>query len=63
MSPADVRAWADEVERITSRHIPPSIRQLAESAGDQAGPDGGQTDARLPVHLLFFGFPAPGGRP
>jgi DNA-binding transcriptional ArsR family regulator len=43
MSPAEVLAWVDEVERVTSRHV----RKAAI-------PDG---TVRTPVHLLFCGFP------
>ena len=43
MSPQEVLAWVDEIERVTSRHV----RKAAI-------PDG---SARAPVHLLFCGFP------
>jgi predicted ArsR family transcriptional regulator len=45
MTPAEVDAWVDEIERVTSRHVRRS-----------ATPDG---TARVAVRLLFCGFPTP----
>jgi DNA-binding transcriptional ArsR family regulator len=44
MTPDELAAWADEVERVTSRHV-----RRAGSA-DAAG--------RIPVHLVFVGYPS-----
>jgi DNA-binding transcriptional ArsR family regulator len=43
MSPAEVAAWCEDIERVTTRHVRRS-----------AIPDGTE---RSPVHLLFFGHP------
>lgn len=47
MNADEVRAWGEDVERLTRRHV----RRAAQSAemGDDAG--------RGPVRLMFYGFP------
>ena len=47
MSPDELRAWGEDVERLTRRHL----RRAATSTelGDDVD--------RHPVHLLFYGFP------
>jgi DNA-binding transcriptional ArsR family regulator len=53
MAPPEVRAWAEEVERVTRRHA----RRAATAAetGNAAGT--GDATRRYPVHLVFYGFP------
>jgi DNA-binding transcriptional ArsR family regulator len=47
MSPDELRAWGEDVERLTRRHL----RRAANSA------ELGDNVHRHPVHLLFYGFP------
>jgi DNA-binding transcriptional ArsR family regulator len=46
MTPAELAAWCDDIERVTTRHV--RRTGLAEE------------DGRLPVHLVFFGYPSAG---
>lgn len=47
MSAVEVQAWAEDVERVTRRHI----RRSAQAA------ETGDGSSRHAVHLLFYGFP------
>ncbi len=47
LSAAELRAWGEDVERVTSRHL----RRAAQSI------ELGEDTARYPVRLLFYGFP------
>jgi predicted ArsR family transcriptional regulator len=46
MTPEEMQAWYDDVERLTRRHL----RRAADPAGESA---------RVPVQLMFLGFPTP----
>lgn len=45
-SPAELRAWYEDVERITSRHVRRAAQPTLHPPAD-----------RLPVRLLFYGYP------
>ena len=47
MNAAEIADWAEDVERLTRRHV-------RRAAGDASSAPG-----RAPVQLLFVGFPAP----
>ena len=47
MSAAELKAWGEDVERLTRRHL----RRIAQSG------EAGDGVARHPVHLMFYGFP------
>jgi predicted ArsR family transcriptional regulator len=51
MSPEQVRAWCEEMERVTTRHVRKAGTTMLSDA----------TGARVPVHLMFCGFPDPHG--
>jgi DNA-binding transcriptional ArsR family regulator len=53
MSPDELHAWGEDVERLTRRHL----RRSAQSG------ELGDGVVRHPVHLLFYGFPEAAAEP